>query len=239
MLWFDGNWESPWTQEMGEDLYAFIKNLDPSVIVNNRLGKGDHKTLTAETVGDYATPEQVVGKMNMSYPWESCITMCRQWSWKPNDEMKSLKQCLQTLASTAGGNGNLLFNVGPMPDGRIEQRQVKRLHEIGSWLNKNGVAIYGTKGGPYVADSIRATTRKGNKIYIHVFKDIHQLQLQNIAGYTVKHASFMGGSPVSFQQNDKDIVLSWQGQMPDQNCSVIVLEINKNVEGTPVINNSK
>ena len=27
--------------------------------------------------------------------------------------MKSLKQCLQTLIRTAGGDGNLLFNVGP------------------------------------------------------------------------------------------------------------------------------
>ncbi|WP_448636585.1 alpha-L-fucosidase [Pedobacter panaciterrae] len=53
-----------------------------------------------------------MGAMNMDYPWESCITICKQWAWKPNDQMKSLKECLQTLASTAGGNGNLLFNVG-------------------------------------------------------------------------------------------------------------------------------
>src|SRR4030095_15493635 len=131
MLWFDGNWESPWTEGMGADMYAFIKQLDPLVIVNNRLGKGDHKILTPSMVGDYATPEQQVGKMNMKDPWESCITICKQWAWKPNDEMKSLKQCLQTLASTAGGNGNLLFNVGPMPDGRIEQRQIERLLDIG------------------------------------------------------------------------------------------------------------
>jgi alpha-L-fucosidase len=41
--------------------------------------------------------------------------------------MKTLKESLQTLAGTAGGNGNLLYNVGPMADGRIEQRQVKML----------------------------------------------------------------------------------------------------------------
>ena len=238
MLWFDGNWESPWTREMGKDIYAFIKNLDPCVIINNRLGKGDHKIISAETVGDYATPEQEVGKINMTTPWESCITICKQWSWKPNDEMKSLSQCIQTLSRTAGGNGNLLFNVGPMPDGRIEQRQIKRLEEIGSWLKENGTAIYNTKGGPYVPDSISATTRQGNKMYVHIFKNTNQLRLQKITGYAIKHASFMEGSPVSFSQNGQNIILSWQGKLPDENCSVIVLEMDKNVENIPVINNS-
>jgi alpha-L-fucosidase len=27
MLWFDGNWEQPWTKEMGTDVYSFIKKL--------------------------------------------------------------------------------------------------------------------------------------------------------------------------------------------------------------------
>jgi alpha-L-fucosidase len=238
MLWFDGNWESPWTEEMGADMYAFIKQLDPLVIVNNRLGKGDHKVLTPSMVGDYATPEQQVGKMNMKDPWESCITICKQWAWKPNDEMKSLKQCLQTLASTAGGNGNLLFNVGPMPDGRIEQRQIERLVEIGAWLHKNGEAIYGTKGGPYIADSSRATTRNGNKIYVHLFEDKQQLHLENLPGYKVQKVSFLNGRSLKFQQDDKRITVLWDGQKPDSNCSVIVLQMDQNVENISVVNSS-
>ncbi|UKJ09313.1 alpha-L-fucosidase [Solitalea lacus] len=238
MLWFDGNWEAPWTQEMGEDVYAFIKQQDPLVIVNNRLGKGDHKVLSSSTVGDYATPEQQIGEMNMQDPWESCITICKQWAWKPNDEMKSLKQCLQTLASTSGGNGNLLFNVGPMPDGRIEERQIKRLQEIGAWLHKNGEAIYGTKGGPFVTDSVKAFTRKGNKIYVHLFENKQQLQFKNLPGYKIKSASFLNGHSVNFQQDDEKIIVTWVGQMPDNNCSVIVLEMNQNVENIPVVNNS-
>lgn len=58
MLWFDGNWEKPWTQGLAVDMYNYIKKLDPKVIINNRLGKFDHETLTAESVGDFATPEQ-------------------------------------------------------------------------------------------------------------------------------------------------------------------------------------
>ena len=56
----------------------------------------------------------------------------QQWSWKPNDKVKPLQECLQTLVKVVCGDGNLLFNVGPMPDGRIEPRQVERLKEMGN-----------------------------------------------------------------------------------------------------------
>jgi alpha-L-fucosidase len=82
--------------------------------------------------------------------------------------MKSPKQCLETLVRCAGGDGNLLFNVGPMPDGRIEPRQVERLKEMGEWLGKYGETIYGTRGGPWKPTSSIASTRKGNTIYLHL-----------------------------------------------------------------------
>jgi alpha-L-fucosidase len=96
------------------------------------------------------------------------MTICRQWAWKPDDTMKSLEQCLQTLMYTAGGDGNLLFNVGPMPDGRIEPRQVERLTEMGRWMQKYGDTIYGTRGGPVKPGRWGASTCKGNRINLFV-----------------------------------------------------------------------
>ncbi len=236
MLWFDGNWEKPWTQEMAVDMYNYIKKLDPKVIINNRLGKTDHEILTAESVGDYATPEQKVGQLNMVYPWESCITICNQWAWKPNDKMKSLKQCIQTLASTAGGNGNLLLNVGPMMDGRIETRQVARLKDTGDWLKMYGESIYNSKGGPYRPDSIFASTRKNNKIYLHIFQSNgNQLVVRVIPGFKILNASFLKGAAVNFKQDEENITLSWTGKLPNENDAVVVLEMNGNAEDIPVI----
>ena len=40
ILWFDGEWESPWTHERGVDLYNYVRSLQPNIIVNNRVGKG-------------------------------------------------------------------------------------------------------------------------------------------------------------------------------------------------------
>jgi len=236
MIWFDGNWESPWTQEMGADIYNYLKKLDKNVIINNRLGKGTHKIMTPETVGDYATPEQEVGEINMSNPWESCITICHQWAWKPNDKMKTLKECIQTLVGTAGGNGNLLFNVGPMPDGRMEDRQVKRLKEMGDWLKVNGEAIYGTKGGPYKPDSVMAATRKGNKIYLHLFKRPgDQLVLPVPDGIKLLKANFISGVKVSYIQEGNSIKLSIPDSLPDSICTVIVLQMSTDTIGIPIM----
>jgi alpha-L-fucosidase len=236
MLWFDGNWEQPWTKEMGADVYTFIKKLSPSVVINNRLGKGTHKTMGPDIVGDYATPEQVVGKMNLDMPWESCITICNQWAWKPNDKMKSLQQCIQTLVSTAGGNGNLLFNVGPMMDGRIEKRQVDRLKEMGEWLKVNGDAIYGTKAGPFLPDSMMAATRKGNKINLMLFKKVgDQLVLPNIEGRKILRAFFMNGTNLSYEQAPTTTSINLPKVLPDPNCTVIVLEMDGDVENLSLI----
>ncbi|MBN1421494.1 MAG: alpha-L-fucosidase [Planctomycetes bacterium] len=157
IIWFDGlggkaaDWGS-------ERLIPMIRDLQPGVLINNRAG----------VPADFDTPEQRVGRFQIDRPWESCMTICRQWAWKPNDRMKTLKECLDIFVRCAGGDGNLLLNVGPMPTGEIEPRQVERLKEMGAWIAKYGESIYGTRGGPFRPAGWGASTRKGNRIYVHI-----------------------------------------------------------------------
>ena len=236
MLWFDGQWEKPWTNEKGREIYNYLKSLDPDVIVNNRLGKEfaamENKQVdVSQMVGDYDTPERTVGRINMQMPWESCFTLCTQWAWKPNDSLQTLQTCLQTLARTAGANGNLLLNVGPMPDGRIEARQKKRLREIGVWLKNNGQAIYNTLGGPYKPNDQYTATRKGNNIYIFLLRNERNIMsLPAISGIKVLNARFMTGRRIPVTQDHDHIQLALPDSLPGADCPVIVLEMNKNVE---------
>lgn len=172
IMWFDGEWEKPWTYEYGKNLYSYVKSLQDDIIINNRVGKArqgmEGITQGPGHPGDYDTPEQQIGAFQNQRPWETCMTICRQWAWKPNDNMKSFKECIRTLIRVAGGDGNLLFNVGPMPDGRIEPRQVERLKEMGQWLNKYGDGIYATRGGPFKPGKWGASTCKENRIYLYI-----------------------------------------------------------------------
>ena len=96
VLWFDGEWEEPWSDERGRDLYRHCRELQPSVLVNNRVGAGREgmsgTTAEGAFAGDFDTPEQEIGRYQDDRAWESCITLCEQWAWKPDDEMKSLQE---------------------------------------------------------------------------------------------------------------------------------------------------
>lgn len=166
LIWFDGAWEGAWTQERGDALDAFVRELAPDILINNRAGKGDHATVLA--VGDYLTPEQKLGTFNNETPWETCMTIGTQWAWKPNDNIKSLTQCLHSLISCAAGDGNLLFNVGPTERGEVEERQAQRLREMGDWLEIYGQTIYHTCGGPWRPGAWGGSTYAGDTIYLHI-----------------------------------------------------------------------
>jgi len=240
VLWFDGEWEKPWNADLGEDLYRYLRAMQPNLIINNRVTKGRAgmagTSPAAVFAGDYDTPEQTIGKYQDQRPWETCMTICQQWAWKPDDEMKSLKQCLRTLVLCAGGDGNLLFNVGPMPDGRIEPRQVERLLEMGAWLKKNGESIYGTRGGPYLPSRDLACTRKGKTIYLHVFawEDDGPLTLPPLPK-RVKSAKLLEHGIVELKQEPTGITVQVPLIFRDKIDTVIKLELAGSALDIPTV----
>ena len=211
-----------------KDTATLMRQLQPGILITNRLEAlhPDESHGRIGPWGDYATPEQRVGSYCDTVPWETCMTIANQWSWKPNDQMKSLQQCLTTLVCTVGGDGNLLFNVGPKPDGEIEPTQVARLKEMGAWLAKNGESIYKTRGGPYYPTKSYTATRTAKAIYIHA------IQLQNGSlklpplPAKVKSAVLFDGTSVPFQQDADAFQLSIPEAGRDPNITVVKLTID-------------
>jgi len=194
-LWFDV--PQKFDAARGQGIINMARKIQPDIVINNRTG----------AKGDYDTPEQHIGGFQIDRPWETCMTICNQWAWKPNDSMKSLKQCLQTLIQTNGGDGNLLFNVGPEPTGVIEARQIERLKEMGAWLDKYGASIYGTRGGPYKPTKTFVTTRKGNTIYLHILKwpeGADSIMLPPLPAKITRSKLLTGGT-VSVDQSDAGV----------------------------------
>jgi alpha-L-fucosidase len=243
VMWFDGDWEEPWTNKLGNQLYIELKKLRPSLLINNRVAKF-RPGVAAPGVklqpnsGDFDTPEQRIGSFNRDFPWETCMTICQNWSWHPNDELKSLKQCLQSLLQTVGGDGNFLFNVGPMPDGSIEPRQVTRLNEMGEWLKKYGDGIYGTRGGPFKPGPWGAATCKNKRIFLYIMKWPVQgpLQLPAVDMPIVEAKTLSGGNAV-VQQDKSGIAIEMPQKDRDAIATVIELTMAGNafdIEPVPV-----
>ena len=193
-LWFDGlggaadDWDA-------ENLFRMVRGIQPWLIINNRCG----------LPGDYDTPEQKLGRFQPDRPWETCMTLGTQWSWKTNDTIKSLKQCIDTLVTCAVRGGNLALNTNPMPDGRIEPRQVERFCEIGRWLRKYGPTIYATRGGPLPSASWGGMAHRDNSIYVHVLQwPGERLMLPPIPKRIIASSVVTGGK-VTMHQTDAGI----------------------------------
>jgi alpha-L-fucosidase len=185
----------------GANTIKLVRRLQPDITINNRTGDG----------GDYDTPEQRIGGFNLERPWESCLTLSAHnaWAWGgPQDGVKSLTACLRMLISGAGGDGNVLLNVGPRPDGKIAPEQAGRLKEVGDWLAKYGESIYGTRGGPFKPGKWGASTRKANRIYVHVYQFAgDNLALPAIPAKIIAARVLTGGS-LEFTQTGSGITLT-------------------------------
>jgi alpha-L-fucosidase len=243
IMWFDGDWEEPWNHELGSQLYVELKRLQPSLVINNRVGKSRPGVVAAgvkraPNSGDFDTPEQRIGSFDREFPWETCMTMATgdTWSWNPHDDLKSLKECLQALLQSVGGDGNLLLNVGPMPDGRIDPRQVARLAEMGAWLKKYGDGVYGTRGGPFKPGAWGAATCKGNRVLLYVMKwpADGPLKLPAVDARIVDTKTLSGGQ-ASLRQDDSGIAIDLPKEHRDEIATVIELTMSRNAfDITPV-----
>lgn len=159
------------------------------------------------------------------------MTIANQWAWKANDEVKSLDQCLQSLIRSAGGDGNLLFNVGPNSDGQIEPFQVERLKEMGQWLQKYGYSIYGTRGGPFKPTDWGVSTRKGNSIYLHILQWIGNTPKITIPdmGLEIKNCRLVHGGKVKLTKLDKGYILEFSEQDLQPINTIVELDLSGNV----------
>jgi alpha-L-fucosidase len=235
ILWFDGEWEKPWTHERGEDLYAYVRTLQPDIIINNRVGKAraDMQGMDkGKGVGDYGTPEQNVpaNGFGPGVYWESCMTMNGHWGYNKNDHnWKSPKFVIQNLlVDCASKGGNLLLNVGPTSEGVIPEPCVERLALIGEWMKVNGESIYGTSASTIGKPKWGRSTTKGDTIYLHVYdwpKD-GKLTVEKL-DKPVKKAWLLTDAekkPLGMSPGNKSLAIDVPTSAPDKIDSVIVLE---------------
>lgn len=230
MLWWDsygtGDLEKFW--QIG-NTYNLVKKLQPGIIMNNRLAVlAEYNKQPKAYLGDWDTPEQVIGKFQNTRPWESCMTLAiGAWGYQPNARLLNYTECIKMLVSCATGDGNLLLNVGPDATGTVVTEQANRLGKIGDWLKKYGASIYATKGGPYKNGAWGGATFKGNRIYIHVSKwDGNTLKLPNLKAKILKCSNFTNPlNKPKLVQDGENLTITMLAAQQDPVDTIIVLEL--------------
>ena len=215
ILWFEGKRQGTAQTWDAARLCRLIREAQPHILINDRV-YGDT---------DFDTPEQVIGRFSIDQPWESCITLGQQCACKPDDDIKTAAECIRLLVRCAGG-GNLLLNVGPMPTGAIEPRQVKRLREIGAWLEHYGESIYGTRGGHLEPSYWGASTRRGKTVYVHILKGWESsVELPPIERRIVS-SRLMGGGDVTVTQTPEAITIAVPESSRRPPVSIVALTLD-------------
>jgi alpha-L-fucosidase len=231
-IWFDGMWDRPKAEWRFEQTYKLIHSLQPAALVgsNHHLKPfpGEdfqmfEKDLPGQKTAGFNS-ESEVGDL----PLETCETINGAWGYNANDKrFKSTKDLIHYLVKAAGYNANFLLNVGPTPSGKIQPEFADRLKQVGAWLEKNGETIYGTRGGPLTPRPWGVTTRKGNKVYLHILNWQDPVLAMPRMPKKVKSATFFkDGSKVEFLEHDKYglFIRSPQG-FTDENDTIVVLEL--------------
>jgi alpha-L-fucosidase len=178
---------------------------------------------------NYRTPEQQVPEKTLDYPWETCMTMGESWSYKPNDEYKSVYELVQLLVKIVSRGGNYLLNIGPNAYGDFDPVAYERLKGIGDWMQINGEAIYGTKPIEPFFETKLVFTQKDRYIYTFYLPDEDEKLMPGTV--SIKTMQPPEGSEVHLLGYDKP--LPW-----NNNGKGMIINIPEELQKKPVCKNA-
>ncbi|MGA7906690.1 MAG: alpha-L-fucosidase [Candidatus Sulfotelmatobacter sp.] len=232
-IWFDGMWDKPDADWHLPKTYALIHQLQPAALIIPNHHQAPKPGEDVQTFERDLPGENTAG-FNTKYishqlPLESSDTLNDSWGFNIGDSnYKSPAELERRLVRAAGNNSNLLLNIGPMPNGEIQQEFVTRLLAVGQWLSKYGDSVYGTRGGPLASGDWGVTTQKDDRVYVHVLNwAAPLLALPPVANKIIEAHSLLDGSRVDCMQNADGIILKVPPPEVDVADRVIVLTMSK------------
>ncbi|MCI8440373.1 MAG: alpha-L-fucosidase [Oscillospiraceae bacterium] len=185
LLWFDFSYDGlrgeAWR---ATELMEMVRSLQPDVVINNRLevsGEGYGSLAACSPTpyhGDFITPEKMIPPHGLvdaegrPLVWESCVTMNDHWGYCATDNFyKPAPMLIKQLVECVSKGGNMILNIGPDATGRIPQRSLEIMAEMGRWLERNGASIYGCGPAGMEKPEYGRITRRGDTLYYHLYEN--------------------------------------------------------------------
>ncbi|KAH7983805.1 hypothetical protein HPB52_014566 [Rhipicephalus sanguineus] len=142
IIWSDGD-PAPAEYWKSREFLAWLYNDSPvrdTVVTNDRWCNG----CSCKHGGYFTCYDRVLQPRK----WENCMTLDRQsWGYRRDAtlaDVLSIQELIETLVQSISCGGNILINVGPTRDGRLELIYQERLQQLGRWLKVNGEGVYGS-----------------------------------------------------------------------------------------------
>jgi alpha-L-fucosidase len=161
------------------------------------------------------------------------MTFNGSWGYMPSapaEDWLTVRDVVNMIRTASAGQGNLLLNIGPKPDGSVPEAALERLEPVGKWLAANGEAAYGLVDRADGRMDWMATgqwTIKGNTAYYWCSRwPGKELAVGGLTVKVIKASILASGEPVAFEQTDNRLLLKGlPEQNPDSFAGVTVFKL--------------
>lgn len=240
-IWLDGHWDQTAPEGAADrssrinwkydELYGLIHKLQPQCMVGNNhhlspLPGEDFQMFERDLPGENKSGLNF--QQAAQLPLETCETMNGSWGYNMTDRAyKSTRQIIHYLVNAAGRNTNLLLNVGPMPNGKIQSEFNDTLVKVGLWMQQYGPSIYGTRGNVVPPQRWGVATQKGKRIFVHWLTQVsdNYLFLPNVKGRVAKVSLMGSGENVKYKQQPEGIFIYTDGVPFDAFDTILQIDL--------------
>ena len=165
IMWFDTPHKLP--DYLNIRILKELRECDPdnSIVVNGRL------ITKISDMGDYInTGDKPANFFPVAADiWEAVPTTNESYGYNAADNShKSIGHFVQLIETAVSKGGNILLNIGPMGNGKMDERDLKIFRGIGSWMQIYGESIYGTGRSELPLLSRGVVTQKHDTVYLHI-----------------------------------------------------------------------
>ena len=169
VLWLDGmGWYGiPVSELQTERVYAWIRSLQPDIVINDRWGNivnPDNPAGTSMRIGDFTTPFECLTPTYVpSEWWEHCHIWTGKgggWGYNTRGLFRPLSWFMEEFVASRSLGGNFLPNVGPSGTGDMHPNFYKEIAGLKEWMATGEESLIGCGPTPGVElSNVPLTTR--------------------------------------------------------------------------------
>ena len=214
-----------------------IQAWKPGIICSNRgQGSGDHATPEGYQM---AQPQFIDPIVENGWWWELC-TIIQGGSWhydhQRGEKIIPTDAFLMELAKVRCMGGNMLANIGPRPDGTLQDEVWRLFGEMETWMESNQESIFGINGGgPWPEQCNVPVTIKDRVWYLHArakhATEANPIVLRDCPGNPLSVTLLRTGESINYNLDQQTFLLSIPEAMKATNVTdVVKVEFGNDVD---------